>query len=482
MIATTSSPGPSILSPGSPQDTSSLRAAALKTLKTGKRRRPASGQAQITPLTRPVPQDTLQLDYGQDDNTSEPPQALAKAPSPPSSPPRIPPPVSHPIPETDMDMREEGEISDEEPPAEVNLLKPAQDQADGGTNLIQNDQPSIVPVSPRPGSPMPALLTRLSMTQSPASNSPTSSIPYVERARSFPAMDISRGSTGPPATYFSGGSPRGQGPFARESFTRSVTPGSGYVSTYDPTGYGMAVDRHDIRPGLSSKFGYVRGRNYAYLAICAVTQMEYDAAKDIVLDLLGWGVPPQYLVDCGLSKELVYYVFTDLRLRLPPNLDIPRIPNESERLSSGSPAHTDYSSGSHLTSRIGGPIDELQAPAPPDLTTYSTPLTNAPAAVVTPTPEELEDMERQRRQELLARKKAVLASRKAKRPIDHDSSTAQSPVPAGSDIDVAMAPPASTETVEDFLNSIGPAKQVSIFRLYLLDPHRYSSSGRNSCS
>ena len=57
-----------------------------------------------------------------------------------------------------------------------------------------------------------------------------------------------------------------------------------------------------------------------------VTQEQYDTAKGIILDILGYGVPPEYLIDCGLSREIIYYVFTELNLRLPSNLDIAGIP------------------------------------------------------------------------------------------------------------------------------------------------------------
>ncbi|KAF9450572.1 hypothetical protein P691DRAFT_810105 [Macrolepiota fuliginosa MF-IS2] len=441
MMAATSSPRPSVIS-GSPSDASSLRAAALKTLKMGKRRRPASGQTQIVPLARAVPQDTLQLDYGQDDNTPESPRALPKVPSPPVSPHRDTSSVPHNARDMDVDMREEGEISDEDiSPVEVNSFKPAPDNADDAINSISNDQPSV-PTS-RSGSPMPALLTRLSIPQSPATISPTPSIPYAERARSFPALDINQGSImASPATYFSNGSPQERSPFPRESSNRSVSPGSGnsYVPAHGPQNYEMFVDRHDIHPGLS------------------MTQTEYDAAKDIVLDLLGWGVPPHYLVDCGLSKELVFYVFRDLRLRLPSNLALHGALHEFETSSSGSPVHVEDPSANQLTSRIDGPVHNLRRPTPDP----TTPLTDAPTVAATPTPEELEDMERRRRQELLARKEAVLASRKEKRP-DTDSSIVH---PSGeSDSDVIMAPPAPTETVEDFLKSISPAKQGDVLAL-----------------
>jgi hypothetical protein len=57
-----------------------------------------------------------------------------------------------------------------------------------------------------------------------------------------------------------------------------------------------------------------------------VTQRQYDTVKDVVLDILGYGVPPEYLIDCGISKEIIYYVFTELNLRLPSNLDTVGIP------------------------------------------------------------------------------------------------------------------------------------------------------------
>ncbi|KAF7974225.1 hypothetical protein HWV62_13098 [Athelia sp. TMB] len=50
---------------------------------------------------------------------------------------------------------------------------------------------------------------------------------------------------------------------------------------------------------------------------------EVDRAKDVVLDLLGWGVTPEYLVDAGVSSEALYTIFKDLNLRLPTNLKLP---------------------------------------------------------------------------------------------------------------------------------------------------------------
>jgi len=45
----------------------------------------------------------------------------------------------------------------------------------------------------------------------------------------------------------------------------------------------------------------------------------YDA-KVVVLDLLGWGVPPEYILQRGVSPELLLTVFTDLKLRFPEHV------------------------------------------------------------------------------------------------------------------------------------------------------------------
>lgn len=49
-------------------------------------------------------------------------------------------------------------------------------------------------------------------------------------------------------------------------------------------------------------------------------QLQLWEAKIIVLDLLGWGVPPSYLVACGLQPKLVIRIFNELNLKLPDSL------------------------------------------------------------------------------------------------------------------------------------------------------------------
>ncbi|KAJ7175950.1 hypothetical protein C8R46DRAFT_1080160 [Mycena filopes] len=217
------------------------------------------------------------------------------------------------------------------------------------------------------------------------------------------------------------------------------------------------IDADHVRPGL------------------LMNQDQYDTAKDIVLDLLGWGVPPDYLVDCNLSREIVFYVFTELNLRLPHNLDVaglipytpahvalysrplsatprPEIPPSSSR-----PLHHPSLPPKPLAGSTVRPssVPRSTAPSPP-LHPSSPPADPSPAAGT------LHDMERQRRQELLARK-AVQASRKVKPPSEDASSTASSSyAPADlsgvpdQDVEMPSAMLATdSEAVDDFLKTIG---------------------------
>lgn len=95
-------------------DPVSLRAAALSTLKS-KRRKPAPDKGPAMAPSRPTPVSDFQLDYGQDD-------VMVIDSQPPLPPPRHTSPKitqKPPIIDRDVQMREEGEISDEE------ILRPA---------------------------------------------------------------------------------------------------------------------------------------------------------------------------------------------------------------------------------------------------------------------------------------------------------------------------------------------------------------------
>ncbi|KAI0916831.1 hypothetical protein AcW2_007118 [Taiwanofungus camphoratus] len=236
------------------------------------------------------------------------------------------------------------------------------------------------------------------------------------------------------------------------------------------------LDAAHIRPGL------------------AMTQEQYDTAKDIVLDLLGWGVPPEYLVGCGLSRELVYYVFVELNLRLPANLDMtgispyeppvpgstspPTLMNMAHRFDSlalhtpptsvvGHPPHSHPSLPQKpRTSQAAGDSEPNPLPSNPTHALSVSAPTFVPSHTspsITPSSADpsLLDMEQQRRQELLARK-AVLASRKLKQQAS-SSSLGGSPVatpftPVVTETkDVGMTTKiVPTKTVDDFLKSIEP--------------------------
>lgn len=183
-----------------------------------------------------------------------------------------------------------------------------------------------------------------------------------------------------------------------------------------------------------------------------MTMDEYDTAKDIILDLLGWGVPPEFLVDCGLTKALVFYVFNELNLRLPNNLD-----------SSGIISYSPESFAQCQQSVLMPPPPLPENSRTIDTIVEVTPRVSTPplrpsanASWDSPSNADLHDMERQRRQELLARK-AVQASRRFKRSTSMDpplsisiSNSSSSDPPSGTVI--------STEVIDDFLNSIGPVR------------------------
>ncbi|CAE6482917.1 unnamed protein product [Rhizoctonia solani] len=52
-----------------------------------------------------------------------------------------------------------------------------------------------------------------------------------------------------------------------------------------------------------------------------MTAEDLDEAKHLILDLLGLGVTPEYLVDCGVSPQCLAVCFYELNLRFPLNLD-----------------------------------------------------------------------------------------------------------------------------------------------------------------
>ncbi|TFK74844.1 hypothetical protein BDN72DRAFT_635775 [Pluteus cervinus] len=361
---------------------SSLRAAALLTLKTKRRKVvPASHAENPTPTTRPPPPDNqLQLDYGQDDTTPLSGGVTDSAKRPSAV---IVPSASN---LEDGQAREEGEISDEE------------------------DQSSPPSVSIKPK-------TSGSNVQYARARSPASDVKMVKPQPSTPPRQA------PPTETLSANSPSNWssdniGYAAQNSVPAQPTMDPAYIRHVL-----SMVDEDHVRPGLT------------------MNQTQYDHAKDIILDLLGWGVTPEHLVEYGLSREIIYYTFNELNLRLPENLataDLVPYPPYPEMLSYPPPHqpseptplrfHTNGRASSK--DRSSSPRDFI-APVP------SAALSGHPSSSTST--ENLHDIERQRRQELLARK-AVQASRKSKQ---------NQTLP-----DLQLEAKVSKDSVDDFLKAI----------------------------
>ncbi|KAF8073740.1 hypothetical protein FPV67DRAFT_763391 [Lyophyllum atratum] len=390
---------------------SSLRAAALLTLKSKRRK----AQPSLTPAlpSRPPTDNAFHLDYGQEESPSvsrDISHTLIVDPPKPTATPEI-------------QTREEGEISDEENP-EPTLARP------------KPRSPASLPPPPdinfgnarHPTPSTSALSQQYSLHTKPTLSERISDVPNMSNSVSLTQGDIS------------------------DHVQNDLAP-----AFQDPGGL---IDVDHVRPGV------------------ALNKVQYDRAKDNVLDLLGWGVAPEYLVDCGLTREIVYYVFSELNLRLPQNLDTtglipyrsdtsllaerqksalmpPPPPPQARRYSIG---HLNPSSQAPTQKATHSPSRSTSPPPLPGISSVqgilSTPASPQPAPTST-----LHDMEQQRRQELLARK-AVIASRKSKQ----GSAPAASspfpgmPIPSSNRQDVEMSVP--TETVDDFLKTIGPSSNV----------------------
>jgi len=181
------------------------------------------------------------------------------------------------------------------------------------------------------------------------------------------------------------------------------------------------------------------------------------------------GVPPEYLIQCGLSREFIYFAFIELRLRLPADFDTAGIPQYSPEFleslfESRKPAERldPVSSTPRMQEQ---PVQRADKQA--DITPGSASIT--PTTPVSGSPSLL-DIERQRRRELLARK-AVIASRKGKQPQtpvprtpSPQSTNASSVNTPFKDFEVASAEIAPAATVDDFLNSIGPNHPTTVHK------------------
>ena len=367
-----------------------------------KRRRVDPDTSALPPRLAPGP--SLQLDYGNDD------------PADPKSPPVLHPPAPKPTGLTedieDGQIREEGEISDTEnsPPPRRSPTPPPRLRQRPFALQTQDPAKVEVPVPPPPPSYIKAPTIS---PQEPADTQPWQ--------------------------------PASLEPFVLET------------STY-------RLDASHVRPGLSSSSSVLASVT-PLLTSLLVTQDQYNTAKDIVLDLLGWGIPPEYLLECGLSRHAIFYVFSELNLRFPSNLDtsglipyptpemlalIPISPSLSTRSlhssSSTMPPPSVIPARVSLAERMSMERIDTQMSSPDpypyikaEPSSPSVDLSNSHSLLV---------IEQQRRQELLARK-AAIASRKARQdPLGF--------ITPSKDLEIDMsAVPA--QSVDDFLKTIEPA-------------------------
>ncbi|KAG6854131.1 hypothetical protein C0991_010295 [Blastosporella zonata] len=394
-------------SPPSPNSdpTFSLRELALKTLKSRRKPQPDSPLSVLPVLpARPPPSSDLsfQLDYGQDEYSAPhdipqtPVLSTSKSPlvSTPNPPAKLPEPKPAPVP--DNQAREEGEISDEE-----------------------ESQPT--PVQPKPSTPLPPPPS--SIPRSPRHSTPSTSAPAPP--------DTSKNK---PPLYERLSDP----PIISNSLTFTASEASNAMHI-DPApllpNFRHLLDPDHVRPGVT------------------MNQDQYDKAKDIVLDLLGWGVDPTYLVDCGVTREVVYYVFTELNLRLPQNLDttglLPFTPEDALELQKSAMMPPPPPPARHSAPLSG------RTPSPSPATPLARLLTTS-QALESPKPvstSDLHNMEQQRRQELMARKAAIASKKSKQLPPSTTSSPPRPPssLPSSSQQDTDM----NVDTVDDFLKSIG---------------------------
>ncbi|KAL1742271.1 hypothetical protein HDZ31DRAFT_66138 [Schizophyllum fasciatum] len=340
-------------------DPMSLRAAALMTLKS-KRRKPADPAA-LPPSLPQRPQTTFDmLDYG------------GTEPTPPKPQPQ------QSVPTSDPGSREEGEISESE------------EAGQAAPSSTEPPQPLRAALPPKPVLP-----------ESPTT--PTAHLPEI----STPSLlDRIAGPSRVQAAPF----PNQVSPTVQQRRPSKAAP--------PPAVPDVMIDAQHVRPGLT------------------ITQEQYDATKVMILDLLGWGIHPDLLHPMGLSREIIYYVFSELNLRFPANLDttglIPYTPNmQRPELPSQRNVH-------HSLPPKPPPLVIPGRPGPQPVRNMQE-HEDAPSAA-------LLNMEQQRRQELLARKR--------KGPVKPQRIRGES--------DVEMRPPVTNDEVEDFLQSIAPGPSAQL--------------------
>ncbi|KIJ53497.1 hypothetical protein M422DRAFT_25373 [Sphaerobolus stellatus SS14] len=335
--------------PPLPKDISSLRAAALLTLKS--RSKPRQLQVQqpgLRPSTDHVDDNSSvastkraapspELDYGSDDGMEDAEGSTEEE-------------------EAHGGEKEEGEISEDEAPPAKNLGGPAPMDVDEeplpglmSFSMSRQAQEARRSSPPKQVSGKPPPIFSASSSNTPLASTiskPTKSTPPLPTNRYTPYNSVSILESKPrisersslPRQQTASPSPRPQtlqrpaihvstiADTLQQGQSNEVSGRIGFMRSQDGSSInGLGAPQMEVASparvnDVSAPQSAIAKQIYARPSL-NMSAGEFAEAKSIILDLLGWGVPPDYFLNCGLSRESVYYAFTELNLKLPSNLN-----------------------------------------------------------------------------------------------------------------------------------------------------------------
>lgn len=181
-----------------------------------------------------------------------------------------------------------------------------------------------------------------------------------------------------------------------------------------------------------------------------VTDDEIFEAKVLVLDILGWGVPPVYLLECGISELAVVVCLSELKLRIPQVLE--HLLDQAEReVRRAAEANSVQESSQN---RPPTPLSATAAPFHPASSQQPVASTSQQHPVTKPV--DLNDIEQQRRQELLARRAVLQSMQRAKGSSTQPDADHGVPGSSASTVGALPTPPIQDGEVDAFLADLIP--------------------------
>lgn len=180
-----------------------------------------------------------------------------------------------------------------------------------------------------------------------------------------------------------------------------------------------------------------------------VTDEEIFQAKVLVLDILGWGVPAVYLLECGISELAVVVCLSELKLRIPKVLE--HLIDQAEQDIRRAAEAISVQTGSQ-----NRPQTPLSATAAPFHPTLQQPVASTSQQHAATKPVDLNDIEQQRRQELLARRAVLQSMQKAKGISSQFDADHGLPGSSASTVSALPTPPIQDGEVDAFLADLIP--------------------------